>query len=82
METNSLTEEIHRLILHRFPYSPRPLMPGMHIEQDLGGDSLSYLELLMDIKTALDISLSDEDAGAVQTVGELVSLVSEHVPKK
>ena len=82
METCSRTNEIHRLIFLRYPHCPKTLTPGTHIERDLGGDSLSYLELVMDIKNAFDISLPDKEAGSVQTVGELVELVQKHVPGK
>jgi acyl carrier protein len=47
------------------------------------GDSLDYLQLIVDIEKELEIDISTEDATRCETVGDLVNLVehSDHVPE-
>jgi long-chain acyl-CoA synthetase len=48
------------------------LLPGAHLELDLGLDSMERVELLVHLTASLGIEIGDEDAQAIQTVGELV----------
>ena len=41
---------------------------------DLGIDSLDFVRLVQEIEDGLDIRLSDEQAAAVVTVGDLIAL--------
>lgn len=44
---------------------------------DLGGDSLDTVELIMDLEDALDISIPDEVAEKIKTVGDLITYVEK-----
>ena len=39
--------------------------------EHLGADSLSVVEIVMDIENEYDVSIPDEDAEELQTVGQL-----------
>lgn len=45
------------------------------IVEDLGADSLDVVELLMSLEEEYGISVSDDEAGAIRTVGDIVKLV-------
>jgi len=75
METNALTDKIHQLIMEHYKNCPKPILPKMRFEQDLDGDSLEFVELVLKIERRLGIELPDKEAGLVETVGQLIALV-------
>ncbi len=48
------------------------LRPEFDLVADLGIDSPRQLELLIDLEEALDTEISDEDAAAMETVGDVL----------
>ena len=46
---------------------------------DLGADSLDTVELVMEIEEAFDLSIPDETAEKIQTVGDACKYIQEHV---
>ncbi|MHC4959549.1 MAG: acyl carrier protein [Planctomycetota bacterium] len=47
--------------------------------QDLGADSLDTVELVMEFEDEFDLNIPDEDAEKIQTVGDAVTYIKEHV---
>jgi len=45
---------------------------------DLGADSLDVVELLMEFEEKFDLSIPEEDAEKIQTVGDAVKYIEEH----
>ena len=44
---------------------------------DLGADSLDTVELVMEIEDAFDLSIPDQDAEKIQTVGDVISYIEK-----
>ena len=49
-----------------------------HIIDDLGGDSLNTVELVLEFETEYGISIPDEDAESLVTVGAIKQYISEN----
>lgn len=45
---------------------------------DLGADSLDTVELVMEFEEEFDITIPDEEAEKIQTVGQAVDYITEH----
>ena len=45
---------------------------------DLGADSLDTVELVMELEDEFDISISDEDAEKIQSVGQAIEYIDKH----
>ena len=45
---------------------------------DLGADSLDTVELIMELEKAFNISIPDEDAEKIVTVGDAISYLEEN----
>lgn len=62
--------------------------PAVEVGADLrlgegqGIDSLSFVELVLRVETALGIRLPDEEVAGVQTAGELVALCKEKLAER
>lgn len=48
---------------------------------DLNADSLDTVELVMEFEDEFDISIPDEEAEKIQTIGQAVDFVVEHPGK-
>ncbi len=51
---------------------------NMKFIEDLGGDSLHVVELVMAVEEEYDIQISDEEAEALHTVGELKKYIEDN----
>ena len=49
--------------------------PKSKVMEDLGADSIDFVEVCMDLEEVFGITLDDEDAGECVTVEDLVELV-------
>jgi len=53
---------------------------GMRFKDDLDADSLDLYELVMELEDRYGISVSEQQAARIETVGDAVSFVLEHAP--
>ena len=53
---------------------------GTNFKEDLDADSLDLYELVMELEDTYGISVSEEQAARIETVGDAVSFVVEHAP--
>lgn len=74
------TKEIINSILteKRFSYT---ITSDMKLSEDLGFDSLSLVELIVDLEDRFDIEIdeSDLDPSQLKTVGQIYSLVDKYL---
>ncbi|MFR5783209.1 MAG: phosphopantetheine-binding protein [Oscillospiraceae bacterium] len=56
------------------------MSPVTDIFDDLGADSLVVVELVMSIEEEYDIVITDERAGNVRTVAQVVEMLEDLIP--
>ena len=49
---------------------------------DLGADSLDTVELVMELEDEFDLTIPDEEAEKLKTVGEAIDYIKKHVEGK
>jgi acyl carrier protein len=59
---------------------PAQIVEESRFKQDLDADSLDLYELVMELEDQYGISVSEEEASRIETVGDAVSYVLEHAP--
>ena len=74
------TKDIINSILREKKFSDT-ITSGMKLSEDLGFDSLSLVELIVDLEDRFDILIdeSDLDPGQLKTVGQIYSLVDKYL---
>jgi acyl carrier protein len=53
---------------------------GTRFREDLDADSLDLYELVMELEDTYGIKVSEEEAARIETVGQAVDFVLQHVP--
>ena len=56
--------------------NPEEISLDSHISENLGVDSFSALEIIFMLEQKYEISIPDQEAGRITTVGELIELMS------
>lgn len=75
-------EKVRQLICDQLGKAPEKVTLETRIVGDLGADSLDVVELLMALEDEYGITLPDEVAMKLQTVGDIVKYIDENTAKK
>ena len=65
-------EKIRNALAQQFEIDPETFTLETSLIDDLGADSLDVVELIMSLEDEFGISISDEDAAQLYTVGRIV----------
>ena len=57
------------------------IKPESHLVDDLGGDSLDLVELIMAFEEEYGVEISDEDADKIKRVGDVLDYIAQHTDK-
>ena len=60
--------------------APERIKPETRFREDLDADSLDLYELVMELEDRYGVSVSEEQATHIKTVGDAVGFVLEHAP--
>ncbi|MFO0090012.1 MAG: acyl carrier protein [bacterium] len=70
-----LLEKLSAIIVEVLVCEKEEVTLEAKIDQDLGADSLDKVELIMEIEKQFEISIADDKAESVETVGDIVNLL-------
>ncbi len=70
-------EKIKEIIVQELKLNADKVTHDARLQEDLGADSLDAVELIMNVEDEFDISISDDEATNIKTVGELAKFVEE-----
>ncbi len=79
MADTSIREKVIDIICEKLEQDKSKVTDETHFINDLGADSLDTVELVMELEDAFGINIPDEDAEKIQTVGEAVKYIEEHL---
>ena len=68
-------EKIAKVLADQLGIDKSKITLESKIVEDLGADSLDVVELLMSLEEEYGITVSDDEAGAIRTVGDIVALL-------
>jgi len=78
-ELKKIEERVIEIVCEQMGASREKITPETSFIQDLGADSLDTVELVMEFEDEFDLNIPDEDAEKIQTVGDAVTYIKEHV---
>ncbi len=68
-------EKVKELISKQLNKPIEEITDDKEVVKDLGADSLDVVEMLMNLEEEYDISVPEEDAVEIKTVGDIISLI-------
>lgn len=71
--------KVKEIIMDKLGVEDSQITPEASFTNDLGADSLDIVELVMGFESEFDISIPDEDAEKIGTVGDATSYLTEKV---
>ena len=71
------TKAVLDILVEQLGVQKDQLTPEARLEEDLGADSLDKVEIIMSVAERFGISVPDELAERVSTVGDLFELLAE-----
>ncbi len=76
---SSIAERIKEIIVDKLGVEPSEVTPEASFANDLGADSLDTVELIMEFEKEFNISIPDEAAEKIVTVGDSIAYMEENV---
>ena len=80
MTREEILELIRAHLADELEIDPGRITEATHFKQDLDADSLDLYTLVQELEDTYGVKMSDEQAARVQTVGQAVDFVLEHLP--
>lgn len=71
-------EKICELLAEKFDADASSMTMDTKIKEDLNADSLDVVELMMDLEENFGVTISDEEATQMSTIGDIVKYIEEH----
>ena len=71
--------KVKEIIIDKLGVEDSQITPEASFTNDLGADSLDIVELVMGFESEFDISIPDEDAEKIGTVGDAISFLKEKI---
>lgn len=70
---SNIAEKVTQIIVDKLGVDASEVTPEASFTNDLGADSLDTVELIMEFEKEFDVSIPDEQAENIQTVGQAIS---------
>lgn len=73
----AVVDKVKELISKQLNKPVEEISDDKEIVKDLGADSLDVVEMLMSLEEEFNISVPEEDAVNIKTVGDIVKLIEQ-----
>ena len=74
----SVEERVIEIVSEQMGVAKDQINKDTSFVNDLGADSLDTVELVMEFEDEFELSIPDEEAEKIQTVGQAIQYIEEH----
>lgn len=75
--SQEISDKVKEIIVEKLGVDAGDVTESANFTNDLGADSLDTVELIMEFEKEFDVSIPDEDAENIATVGDAVKYLSD-----
>lgn len=75
---SEIEERVTAIIVDKLGVNASEVKPEATFAQDLGADSLDTVELIMEFEKAFGVSIPDDKAEKIGTVGDAIAYIEEN----
>ena len=75
----NIENKIKEIIIDKLGIEESEITESASFTNDLGADSLDTVELIMEFEKEFNVSIPDEDAEKIGTVGDAISYLKDNV---
>ncbi|MCU0415911.1 MAG: acyl carrier protein [Cytophagaceae bacterium] len=76
---SEIAQKVKSIIVEKLGVEESEVTAEASFTNDLGADSLDTVELIMEFEKEFNISIPDEQAENITTVGQAISYLEQHV---
>lgn len=73
----AVADQVKELISRQLNKPVSEITDNKEVVKDLGADSLDVVEMLMNLEEECGITISEEDAVKIKTVGDIIALIEK-----
>lgn len=75
---SEIADKVKKIIVDKLSVDEAEVKPEASFTNDLGADSLDTVELIMEFEKEFSISIPDDQAEKISTVGDAIAYIEEH----
>jgi acyl carrier protein len=81
MAVEDIEQKVIEIVSEQMGVDKSEITRETHFINDLNADSLDTVELVMEFEDEFELSIPDEEAEKIQTVGQAIDYIKEHSGK-
>lgn len=78
---SEIAQKVKQIIIEKLGVEESEVTPEASFTNDLGADSLDTVELIMEFEKEFNISIPDDQAENISTVGQAIAYLEQNVKK-
>jgi len=82
MDKEHIIKTINRLLIEEFEIEEAVISPGARLKDDLGLESLDFVDIAVIVKKEFGITLKGEEVTTIKTMGNLYDYIYHYIQKK
>ena len=82
MRKEEIEEKVIAIVAEQMGVDQGEISRDTNFVNDLNADSLDTVELVMEFEDEFEASIPDEEAEKIQTVGQAIDFIHEHLESK
>ncbi|MBR1712468.1 MAG: acyl carrier protein [Alloprevotella sp.] len=75
---SEIADKVKEIIVEKLSVEPAEVKPEASFANDLGADSLDTVELIMEFEKVFKITIPDDQAEKISTVGDAIAYIEEN----
>jgi acyl carrier protein len=81
-EVTDVESRVKKIVAEQLSVSEAEITRDTSFVNDLNADSLDTVELVMEFEEAFELSIPDEEAEKIQTVGQAIDYIANHLKQQ